>query len=91
MFLDTSERRAGELLAGMDNHGGDRKSRFHDVTLNLADLGIRKSSLGGQSLKLVDLGIRKSNSHDESLKLADLVSSCNLANFSISRTRVVQK
>jgi len=35
-----AERRAGELLAGVVSHGGDRKSSSHDENLILADLGI---------------------------------------------------
>ena len=37
-----SERRMGELLPEMIKHGGDRKSRLHDETLKLEDLGITK-------------------------------------------------
>ncbi len=37
-----AERRAGELLAGMNLQGGDRKSNSHDVTLKLSDLGIER-------------------------------------------------
>jgi hypothetical protein len=37
-----AERKAGEMLAEMELHGGDRRSKSHDVTLNLADLGISK-------------------------------------------------
>ena len=41
-----AERRAGELLAGMEGlgqHGGDRKSKSHDATLKLDDLDITKT------------------------------------------------
>lgn len=37
-----AERKAGEMLAAMELRGGDRKSKSHDVTLNLDDLGIDK-------------------------------------------------
>ncbi len=37
-----AQRKAGEMLATMDIHGGDRKSRLHDATLKLSDLGIDK-------------------------------------------------
>ena len=37
-----AERKAGELLAGMVKQGGDRKSKLHDETLKLPDLGITK-------------------------------------------------
>jgi hypothetical protein len=35
-----AERKAGTMLADMGLQGGDRKSKSHDVTLKLADLGI---------------------------------------------------
>jgi hypothetical protein len=40
-----AERKAGEMLCGMENRekrGGDRKSKSHDVTLKLDDIGITK-------------------------------------------------
>jgi len=37
-----AERKAGTMLADMGLHGGDRKSRSHDTTLKLDDLGISK-------------------------------------------------
>lgn len=37
-----ASRRAGELLAEMKLQGGDRKSKSHDETLILSDLGINK-------------------------------------------------
>jgi hypothetical protein len=38
-----AERRAGELLAELVTHGGDRKSRSRDANLKLSDLGIKPS------------------------------------------------
>ena len=38
-----AERRAGEMLREMDLHGGDRKSKLHDATLKLDDLGINRT------------------------------------------------
>ena len=38
-----AERRCGEILAEMEMHGGDRKSKLHDATLNLADIGIERT------------------------------------------------
>ena len=38
-----AERKAGELLAKLSLRGGDRKSKSHDATLKLADLGIDRS------------------------------------------------
>ena len=40
--MKRAERRAGEMLAEMELQGGDRKSKSHDVTLKLDDLGINK-------------------------------------------------
>lgn len=39
-----AERRAGEMLAVMCMHGGDRKSKSQVATLNLPTLGITKSN-----------------------------------------------
>lgn len=38
-----AERKAGEMLAAMENHGGDRKSKSQPATLKLDDLGINKT------------------------------------------------
>lgn len=35
-----AERRAGEMLAQMNLHGGDRKSSLHDANLKLSDVGV---------------------------------------------------
>lgn len=37
-----AERKAGKLLLQLHLRGGDRKSKLHDVTLNLEDLGISR-------------------------------------------------
>ena len=37
-----AERRVGEMLAAMELHGGDRKSKSQDVTLKLDSIGITK-------------------------------------------------
>lgn len=38
-----AERRLGEMLATMALHGGDRKSKSHDATLNLSTFGFSRS------------------------------------------------
>lgn len=38
-----AERKAGEMLADTVHHGGDRKSRSHDATLNLDAIGVNKT------------------------------------------------
>lgn len=38
-----AERQAGELLAEQVSHGGDRKSKSHDGTLKLEEIGINKN------------------------------------------------
>lgn len=37
-----AERRAGELLAGMEKHNGRPQKASHDVTVSLADLGVTR-------------------------------------------------
>ena len=47
-IAERAERKAGGMLAEMAakgeraNRGGDRKTKSHDATLKLADLGIKK-------------------------------------------------
>ena len=38
-----AERRAGEMLAKKNLRGGDRKSKSHDATLKLPDLGVSRT------------------------------------------------
>ena len=38
----SAERKAGEMLAAMENHGGDRKSESRSQSVTLNDLGITK-------------------------------------------------
>lgn len=38
-----AQRAMGEMLAEMELHGGDRRSKSHDATLNLEGMGISKS------------------------------------------------
>ncbi len=65
-----AQRKAGEMLATMDIHGGDRKSRLHDATLKLSDLGIDKfqshrwqriASVSEEEFEAHLEGIRQSN------------------------------
>ena len=55
--------RGGEILAGMGLQGGDRKSKSHDATLKLTDIGINKSQSSRWILGTIVSKAEKNEAH----------------------------